>query len=713
MKRLYIAEKPDMGRQIASALAQPHKKGDGFIETGEGTVTWCVGHIMQMAQPEEYSPDWKIWKWDNLPMIPETWKLDVIADKSRQFKIIKDLLKQTDDIVNAGDPGREGQLIVDEVLHHLNNRKPVKRILLHALDHQSVREAIDALEDNQKFFPLYQAGLGRGYADWLMGLNATRAYTLLGQKNGYKGVLSVGRVQSPTLAIVVRRDELIENFKSQDYYLIVGHFKNKEGLSFKAWWKPQENTNPLWLDEEQRLKDRMAAQTIATKVTDKPAQIISYEEKEGKESPPPPYTLSAMQSYASSKWGMSAKKVLDTCQTLYDKHYQSYPRTDCPYLPENQHKEAPVILAHIAQSIPTLTKAAAGADPSIKGPVWNDKKLDDHYGLIPTRQKADMAALNPDEQKIYQAVCERYVAQFYPVCIFKAAVVELDCEQERFKATGRVILEKGWRAVFAEDKEEDAIIPDEDEQVFPNIAKGDSLHCAKGDLQAKQTKPPGRFTDGTLIKAMANVHTLVTDPDAKKRLKDTKGIGREATRVAILETLIKRTFLERKGKQLISTPTARTLIHALPPRVVDPALTALWENALEQIATGQLPLEVFLQKQIAWVKTLIEQAKTVNLGPMSNTAGSATSSGSSKGATGTGTSKTSGKNINKTSSKNITKKVSPKTTNYAATKNTSKVSAGEKCPACGTGNMKEKTAKASGKIFLGCDKWPACNHTQW
>ena len=686
MTRLFIAEKPDMGRQIASALAKPHKTGDGYIETGEGIVTWCIGHIMEMANPEEYNEDWKKWDWKFLPMIPSEWKINVTRDKAKQFKTIKELIKQVDEIVNAGDPGREGQLIVDEVLHYLKNRKPVQRILLHSLDHQSVRKALSNLEDNQKFFPLYQAGLCRGYADWLMGMNATRAYTLLGQKNGYKGVLSVGRVQSPTLAIVVRRDELIENFVPQDYFVVHGVF-SKSNKPFKAYWKAQDTTNPTYIDDEERIKNKQFAEDITQKIKGKNAVIKSYEEKDGKENPPMPFNLSQMQSYASSKWGMTAKHVLDVCQSLYEKHLQTYPRTDCSYLPESQFGDAPIILNNITQAFQHLKNAVTNADTNLKSSAWDDSKLGEHFGLIPTKEVADLNKLSADEQKIYQAVCERFITQFYPACTFKSGSVLIECENEIFKSTGKVIKDQGWRAVFNVVDEDDEGNKDEEEQVFPDIATGDTLVCDNSGYAQQQTKPPARFTDGTLLKAMTNVHTLVTDPVQKKKLKETKGIGREATRAQIMETLVKRGLLERKGKFLISAQAGRSLVHALPEKVVDPALTAMWENAFELVAQNKLSLEKFMEKQVAWVQQLIEQSRTATISNLP-AAGDTTSKSSGGGGGGKTYQKTAPKKQSANTKANITK---------------------DACPVCKEGRLIQRMSKNTGKPFWGCSNYPKCN----
>lgn len=683
--RLFIAEKPDMGRKIAAALQGPHKNGNGFVETGEGVVTWCIGHIMESAKPEDYNPEWAKWRWENLPMIPQKWIINVASEKKKQFQIVKDLIKKADEIVNAGDPGREGQLIVDEVLAYLSNRKPTKRILLYALDKQSIRTALGKMEDNQKFFPLYQAGLGRGYADWLMGLNGTQAFTLLGQKKGYRGVLSVGRVQSPTLAIVVNRDHIIENFIPQDYFVLSGGFTHNNASKFKAYWRATPNTPNDWIDEEKRLNNKQAAYDLATKIKNKPAQVARFEQKDGKEFAPLPFSLSKLQMFASSKWGMTAQEVLDTCQSLYEKHeLQTYPRTDCQYLPENQIGDAKEIMTHIAKSQPNLAVAVNGANLGLKSAAWNDKELGDHYGLIPTKKEADLSKLNDKEKKIYQAVCQRYIAQFYPPCLFKSAVVDIICEKEVFRANGKLITDPGWKKVFADiedDKEENSKSDDEEDQVFPNIKVGDMLHCAESQVQEKKTKPPSRFTDGTLINAMSSIHTLVSDPAMKQKLKEKKGIGQEATRTQIIETLVKRGLIIRKGKQLISSPAGRALIKALPKRVVDPILTAMWEDALDKIAQNKLSLNDFLAKQTAWVQQLVDEAKKTDI----DVSGLLESNPPSKGGA-----KSSGG--------------APKAPAQ---------STGEVCPKCKVGQLLKRGPTKSGKYFLGCNNYPKCDFTKW
>lgn len=686
MTRLFIAEKPDMGRKIASALALPHKNGQGYIETGEGIVTWCIGHIMESFEPPDYDPNWKKWDFSVLPMIPPTWKIKVTDAKKTQFNVIKNLVKNASEIVNAGDPGREGQLIVDEVLQYLNNKKPVLRILLDALDKPSIRKALNNLEDNANFYNLFLAAECRGYADWLIGMNGTRAYTLVAQKNHYEGVLSVGRVQSPTLAIVVKRDEEIENFVSHTYYTINAKFSSTK--HFNTTWRPNELTPLTSLDKEKRLIDNQLADNIIKKIQGKNGIVTDYSEVEGKSNQPLPFNLSKLQIYANAKWGTSAKDVLDTCQSLYQNHeLTSYPRTDCQYLKESHHADGAIITSNIGQSFPNLAQAAGAVTLSIKSAAWNDKKLSDHYAIIPTQKVADITKLSPLELKIYQAICERYLAQFYPPCEFLTTTIVIDCEKETFKTTGKVITKPGWKAIFDSGEEEED--DNENSQTLPALKIGDTVQFVSAIKNTKQTTPPARFTEGTLLDAMTNVHTLVDDPVHKAKLKDKKGIGQEATRTGILETLFRRNFLKKDEKKLISTEAARTLVHNLPKKIIDPTLTAIWEDALDKIAEGKISATDFKSKQQAWVQQLVTDAQTLSI--------KITSTAPPKNA------------YTKTASKPASKSAASKPASTAPKTKSS----GKKCPACGQGELVEKKAKASGKIFLGCNTWPKCNHVEW
>lgn len=703
-KILVIAEKPDMGKKIAQALNGPMKSSQGCIYTKDATVSWAIGHLLESGKPQDYDEKWQKFDWNNLPMFPEKWITKVTSTKSSQFKILKELIKEHDLIINAGDPGREGQLIVDEILDYVKCKKPVKRLLLPELRPAAIQKAWNEMKDNKEYYNLYQAGLARGYADWLVGLNFTQAYTLLGQKSGHKGVLSVGRVQSPTLSIVVKRDLEIENFIPKDYFTIKGNItsKNNSIAPFFSLWKNTEKTPSQVLDEDFRLIDKKFAESIMAKCKNKDAKVIKFEVTEGSEYPPLTFSLSKLQSFANNKYSIGAKDILESCQSLYEHHdAQSYPRSDCQYLPEAAHSDGAKILNIISQSFPEFNNIISKADTKIKHKVWDDTKLTDHYAIIPTVIAPKFVSLSDHEKKIYKTVCQRYIAQFYPPCKYKTVVVELLIEGEVFRSTGKIITDPGWKFVYSgESLDEDT--NEESNQKIPNLKVGDVVYCDKIEIESKKTKPPARFTEGSLIETMANIHTLVSDPQQKAILKEKKGIGREATRTQIIENLIKRDLINRDGKKIISSSSGRGLIQALPNKITDPVLTAVWEDALDKIAGGTVTLENFMSKQKAWVQQLIEQAKTteIKIAPkLNNTATS--SSVSNKKTTALKTTNKTSTPINKNSwQENMKIKVDS-------------LNANDLCPKCKKGKMTEKTAKSSGKTFLGCNLFPKCDYTKW
>lgn len=723
--KLFIAEKPSMARSIAKNLPGPHSNKDGYIETGGGYVSWCIGHLLSNAPPDAYDPKYEKFpgNFADLPIVPTEWKLVVSEGKEKQVRVIKDLLKKCSEVVNAGDPGREGQLIVDELLDYLNNRKPVLRILLNALDETTVQRELGNLFDNTQFAPLYQAGLGRQRADWIIGMNMSRAYTILGSALGYRGVLSVGRVQSPTLAIVVRRDKEIESFIPKDYWTIKALFEASDAAAkastfWTAWLPPGAATaipdaeddddddigvaaianRPAWIDEKNRIVDGAKAKEIASKVQGKPGTVVEAERKRVQEPPPLPYDLSAIQILANARWGTSVQEALDACQSLYEKGYTSYPRTDCRYLPESQHAEAQPVLDAIKKACPGRRAQVDAAQPNLKSRAWDDKKMGEHHAIVPTRQAPDLGTLKPIEAKIYEVVAAQFIAQFYPAAEVDKAKIVIEVEQEKFIARGRTIVSMGWREVFSNDeKPEDDAAKTEDpgdaksEALLPPLNQGDAATCIKAQADAKKTTPPSRYTQGTLLDAMKKVHSLVDDPIVKKKLRAVEGIGRSATRASILDTLLRRGFLETKGKQLFSSPVGKALIGALPPKLIDPALTAMWETALDAVAAGKAPLEVFMAKQTDWIARLVgaaKDAKIENLPPSPPYP----QRGAPNGAKG-----------------------APKGSIKPAAKSAAKPKGAKTCTKCKKGNMVERTAKAgpnAGKTFLGCTNYPECKNAE-
>ena len=606
--RLFIAEKPSLGKAIAAQLPGQKKPTRTHIQCGSDVVTWAFGHLYELAEPDAYLPDSvpvngsgkKRWRLEDLPIIPQAWQKVAKASAKDQLAAIKALLKDVSEVVNAGDPDREGQLLVDEILDALKWKGPTKRIWLAALDPASVQKALASLKDNKVYVPLRDAAEARSRADWLVGMNLTRAYTL---KSNNAGLVSVGRVQTPTLALVVRRDAEIESFVPVQHYVPVMTFRHQNGEYKATWTAPADFAG---LDAEGRLVNLPTAQAITNDVGGKQGKIASFESQDGTEGPPLPFTLSKLQASASAKYGLSAQDTLNCAQALYEVHkLTSYPRTDCAYLPESQLTDARMVLAAVARVNPGMDSLANGADLSLKSAAWNAAKVGAHHGIIPTsHDQVTVDALSDVEKQVYDLIVRAYLAQFYPPHRYTKTVTVTQCAGHEWEAKGRTQLAAGWRTVLAGEK------PAEDAQALPLMRVGDAVDWVDGRVDHRVTKPPARYTDGTLIAAMSSVHKLVTDPKIKARLKETSGLGTEATRANIIETLLKREFVERKGKQVISTLRGRALVAALPEVLTDPGVTGLWEDALSEVAAGTRTLADFEDRQKAFVVKRVEVAKS-------------------------------------------------------------------------------------------------------
>ena len=617
--RLYIAEKPSVGRALAACLPQPHRKGQGWIETGGGVVTWLFGHVLRQAEPEEYDPKLKRWRMEDLPILPAEWRLVVNESAAQQFAVVKGLIERADEIVHGGDPDREGQLLVDEVLDYLKNEKPVHRILINALDDKSIHDALGDLRDNRDFLPLKLSALARARADWLIGMNLSRAYTLAARRAGHdRLVLPIGRVKTPTLALVVRREREIENFKSATYYLLDAVFRHeKSGESFRARWKPSEERTTL--DPEGRLVDEKAAQAALASFGTEPqdAKVTRYERKKKEEPPPLPFSLSALQVLAGKRYGYEPQQVLDTAQKLYEEKLTSYPRSDAEYLPVNQHKDAAKILGNLAVLDGSELGAwARAADAKQKSRAWNDAKISAHHAIIPTTVPVNLARLSAVERNIYELIARAYIAQFHPNYVYDQTKVEVTYHGELFAASGRTERAAGWRVMYRTAKnEEDTEKEDEESAVLPPMKKGDAADYVSAELGTRQTKPPTRFTPATLLQGMKEIHKYVKDEAAKKMLRDVSGIGTEATRASIIEDLIRRRFLNAAGKKKVLTPTAEAylLIDALPDTMTYPDATAVWEDRLHSMAQGEGTPEEFLAGQAAFARDLCAAALTATI----------------------------------------------------------------------------------------------------
>ena len=617
---LYIAEKPSLGKAIAAQLPGPRKAARTHIECGGGVVvTWAFGHLYEQCEPDHYLPDTvpkngkgkKKWRLDDLPIIPMEWQKVPKPEAREQLIAIRSLLKTADQVVNAGDPDREGQLLVDEILEAMHWKGPTRRIWLAALDPASVQKALADLKDNASYKPLRDAAEARARADWLVGMNLTRCYTL---KSNGQGVVSVGRVQTPTLALVVRRDAEIEQFSPTTFYVPLITFRHSNG-AYRATWKPQASTDGL--DAEGRLINLPDAQAIISATDHKAGTVKSFETEDGQEPPPLPFTLSKLQAVASSRHGLSAQDTLNAAQSLYETHkLTSYPRTDCPYLPESQMADARLVLAAVARVNPAVVGLVQGADMSLKSSAWNDKKITSHHAIIPTtHDQVALDALSETERAVYDLIVRAYLAQFCPPHRYTKTVTVTDCGGHEWEAKGRTQLAAGWRAILGGQEK-----PADDAQALLLMKVGDQVDWVDGRVDRRQTKPPARFTDGTLIAAMSSVHRLVTDPKIRARLKETSGLGTEATRAAIIEVLIKRGFIERKGKTILSTESGCILVAALPLALTDPGVTGLWEDFLSEIAAGNRTLDEFETQQQAFVVKRVEAAKAAATLAMSATA---------------------------------------------------------------------------------------------
>ena len=613
--RLFIAEKPSLGRAIAAGLGGGKEK-DGAIYLGSDIVTWCFGHILEQCSPEDYDEKYKRWRIEDLPILPETWKNKVKPDAKKQYLLIKKLVHEADEIVNAGDPDREGQLLVDEVLADLQilkGSKPIRRILLNALDEKSVREALGQLRSNQEFVGLRNSALARSRADWLIGMNLSRIYTIRAREGGYQNAVSVGRVQTPTMGLVVRREIEIKRFCPTTFFIPRILWQHAAG-SFLAKWKPREMEG---VDEEGRIVNRVTAEQILAAVRNGSAQIRSMEQKKGTSPQRLPYSLSALQIDAGKIYGYAPQEVLDTQQSLYEKKLTSYPRSDCDYLPENQLADKDAILDHLAALGADFSPFAANADRSIKSRAWNDAKISAHHAIIPTTLRPDYAALTDKEKNLYALIAKSYIAQFYPAQEFLTTKIEVAAGAEIFTASGKVILQDGWRAIYQKEKsssEDDA----DEAQNLPSVHEGDPVTYQDGQVQEGVTKPPARFTPATLLKAMKEIHKYVKDQSLKEQLKECAGIGTEATRASIIETLQKREYIRLEKKQLVPTDLGISLCKILPDKILFPDITAQWEFDLDRISSGSISIKDFFAQQEIYLHELLENAKTATIAPPKN-----------------------------------------------------------------------------------------------
>ncbi|EDP7681150.1 DNA topoisomerase III [Campylobacter jejuni] len=598
--RLFIAEKPELGRAIAEGLDGNYKSGEGYIQKGDNIVTWAFGHILELAKPEEYDEKYKLWKLEDLPLPIKEFKYLPKKESKKQLKIICDLIHsdKITSIVNCGDADDEGQILVDEIIQYSKTSKPVFRVLINDLTPKAVKEEIAKIKPNADFKGMSERGFARSQADWIVGINLTRAYTIMARKNGYEGILSVGRVQTPILALIVNRDKEFENFKSINYYSLLGDFNINN------------NTIKARLKTEDKILDENLAKEIKESCENQNAKInLKIENK--KEYPPLPYNLLVLQAECAKLFGFSPDKTLEITQILREKHKAiTYNRSDCQYLPETMFEQAPNILNIIKENLNSNDEIQAlidSSDLTIKSKAFNDANISAHYGIIPTQNKIS-SQLTQDELVVYNLIAKRFIIQFFHPREYQTTTINLEVNQRIFTATQNKTTKSGFRSLWQNvDSEEEQENNENDINDLSILKNGDIAKCSLIQIEKKQTKPRPYYTMTTLLKDLNSVAKYVSDERIKKLLiekdKDKKGesggIGTPATRSNHIKTLIEREYIEvsKDKKQIIkSTKKGRDLIKLSPKSLITPDMTALWFEQQKMIEISELRREQFLEE---------------------------------------------------------------------------------------------------------------------
>ena len=608
--RVFLCEKPSQGKDIARVLGAGQRSNGCYSGAGV-VVTWCIGHLVEAVPPEGYGEQYKRWAIEQLPILPERWRVEPKAATAAQFKLVQQLVAKAGELVIATDADREGEMIAREIIDLCGYRGPIQRLWLSALNDASIRKALGALKPSAETLPLYFSALARSRADWLIGMNLSRLFTLLGRQAGYTGVLSVGRVQTPTLKLVVDRDREIARFVSVPYWT-VDVLLVHAGQSFTASWMPPEGSTDA--------ADRCLQQTVAQQAADRlravrDAQVVSVDTERMREAPPLPFDLGTLQEVCSRQLGLEVQETLDIAQALYETHKATtYPRSDSGYLPESMLAEVPTVLDALLATDPSLKPLIGELDRNQRSRAWNDGKVTAHHGIIPTLEPANLSAMNAKELAVYRLIRAHYLAQFLPHHEFDRTVAQLACGGQPLVAVGKQIAVIGWRQVLATPEPDAADgVEAQRSQVLPPLASGLRCGVEQVELKALKTLPPQPYTQGELVKAMKGVAKLVDDPRLKQKLKETTGIGTEATRASTITGLLDRGYLLRKGRTIRASAAAFTLIDAVPAAIADPGMTAIWEQALDMIEAGQMTLDTFIAKQSAWVAQLVQEHRGTTL----------------------------------------------------------------------------------------------------
>jgi DNA topoisomerase III len=587
-RSLIICEKPSVARDVSTALPGKFAKNGDFYESADAVVGFAIGHLVEQVDPDQYDERYKKWKYEDLPIVPEEFKYQARDAKAgKQLKALHKYMTSADVdvIVNACDAGREGELIFKLILETAPKKahdKPVKRAWFSSMTSGAIRDAFEHLRDDEEMIPLEEAARARSEADWLVGMNATRAATT--KAGSARKVLSLGRVQTPTLALIVNRDLAIQAFVPEDYWEVSATFATSTGARYVGLWH-EGGTN--------RLKAAAPAEAIVEAVGGKPAVVESLETKPQTEQSPQLYDLTTLQREANRRFGFSASRTLSAAQALYDQHkVLTYPRTNSRYLSTDMIPQLKTVASQVGAASPVYADAARyviGLDKLPLGKVINDAKVTDHHAIIPTEGDHDLGALNRDEARIYDLVARRFLAVFHPPARFENTVIETRCEGHLFRSRGKVLIEAGWRAVYGEEADDTrgpAKEDEEPEQKLPLMKEGEGVDCAEVEALAKRTKPPARFSEGTLLRAMETAGKLVDDDEAAEAMKDA-GLGTPATRAATIERLIDAEYVEREGRSLRATEKGVGLIVMLGDHVLTkPELTGQWEQRLNEIQRG-------------------------------------------------------------------------------------------------------------------------------
>lgn len=580
--KVCIAEKPSVAREIASVLGASTKH-DGYFEGNGYQVTYTFGHLCTLKEPNDYKPHWKSWDLNNLPMLPEKFETKVVDNSGiqKQFKIIKSLFDKAELVINCGDAGQEGELIQRWVMNEANYKGEVQRLWISSLTTEAIKEGFENLKPSANYDNLYYAGFSRAIGDWLLGMNATRLYTV--KHGGYKQVLSIGRVQTPTLAMVVDRFKEIENFKPQPYWELQTLYRET-----------------LFSYEEGRFLKKEDGELLANKVKESEFEIVSVEKKNGNEYAPKLFDLTGLQVYCNTKFGFTADETLKIVQTLYEQKVVTYPRVDTTFLPSDIYPKVPGILQK-------LTNYAALTQPLLekkikKSPkVFNDKKVTDHHAIIPTGMQSN---LQYNQQQVYDIITRRFIAVFYDDCLVANTTVIGKAAEVLFKTTGKEILNKGFRVVF-----EDPNTKEKEADILPSFVVGEKGPHEPSFLE-KETKPPNQFTEATLLRAMETAGKQVDDEDLRELMKEN-GIGRPSTRANIIETLFRRQYIVRNKKQVLPTPTGIQLIDTIQNELVKSAeLTGSWEKQLKDIEKGTFTAGSFIKNMKQMVETLVYEVRS-------------------------------------------------------------------------------------------------------